>query len=95
MLNDYNIVVCPARCHLALLFLGCDIPITYDGLYHLFSEFSFAAIAQLLEFSGLHCCLFVKVHIEHSVFVVVAFVSAATLLSYHRSFALSTTFLFF
>jgi len=61
MLNGYNIVVCPARCHLALLFLGCDIPITNDGLYHLFSEFSFAAIAQLLEFSGLHCCLFVKV----------------------------------
>ena len=46
---------------------------------------------KILEFSGLHYCLFVKVHRFFSEALLLLF-SAATLISYHNRFRLSTTF---
>ena len=50
---------------------------------------------KILEFSGLHYCLFVKDHnllLRKSCVALLLF-SAATLISYHNRFRLSTTFL--
>ena len=54
-----NISVCPASLFLALLFLGCSSEISF-AVRKCFSLC--CAFLPRLEFSGLHCCLFVKVH---------------------------------